>query len=883
VASWPNTLPDFSRHRISGSFGEGRAAAPSDSGFLQAHVVAATPFDIIQCSFELTVAQATILRAFYFETLSQTGLIEHVDVVTGAARIYRFHPSSPPPQFRHVGPRLERSGNRSEWWMTVDFVLEGLEPGTTSFPLTISLTTGAIAAAGFNISTAAPGGLILDTGAVGMTGSDVTARPVVVLDVGSVAITGNDVGTVAGEVTIDAYSVGGSTSVNSDPWATVNHTLGGDATALVAIVATTTNHTVAVQASGINMHAGPAVGPASGDGNGFTRSFYLLGAELPPAGTVGIVVNPSGVAARGSVGVWSLSGTSFTAFDDVRFDDGLTASGNSNATVLTNVPAGAAILGGFANIGSSSGATLVGEEIEHSNLDGVNGNGNQIFASTTNATPGATITYTYGHQANAASSALMIEVLPGSGGIPPPIGPLLDKLVAYYPAYDSGAMGAADIPWFVSPHASGLTHLMYFSAMPVIDAGAPTIDPDFFTPALNLAAVVASRAAAGSTAKILLVIGGANTNNAFKDCMTYRSGTAILTQGSVTVTGVGTSWTSALNGQVFSRTSTGIPYTVQTVNGATSLTLSSAYAEESAASPGVGYEIEWPAQLADFVTNVVTYLSANPDYAGIDVDWEAFPGGTEVGADRFDAFMRALHAAMIAVDPAYILASSSAGRLGPAFNTFYVPILKALLDDDVLAFQFFQFYGMAQPGFTDGNVWHHEALYHDASDHGTPVFAVGVDEALQRFLDAGFPAAKIIVGAHIGGRPWEGGVMDLTHPGEGAFQPCMRWTFPTTANRPGQGAEQLYRQIVAFTDGSILRDVASGNTPYWSRNSSGSANDRFLSFEDAQSAQAKITWLRDRCGGYGWWHMSSDYIASGGTVAQKHPVVAAIYAAMDAL
>jgi hypothetical protein len=452
------------------------------------------------------------------------------------------------------------------------------------------------------------------------------------------------------------------------------------------------------------------------------------------------------------------------------------------------------------------------------------------------------------------------------------------NIVGYYPAYDS--TNAPEIPWKIAPNTAALTELLYFAAMPKVVNSKATIDPAHFNPALNPAAIGASKAAAGSTANVLLVVGGANTDVSFKNCMTYRVGTVTVTQGSANVVSVGSAWNSQLVGEIFSRSSAGVPYVVKSVTDGTHLTLTANYAEASGS--GVPYEIEWTERRTEFIASIVNYVAANSVFGGVDIDWE-FPAATQQGSARFGGFMRALKAALVAKKETYILTSSSGGRLGQANNAHFVPMMKGLLVDNVLKFWFFQFYAMAQPGFSAGNVWHHQALFSGASSFGTPAFKVGVDEALARFLAAGLPAAKIIVGCQFGTRPWRGGNMDITHPGQGASLPCMRWTASISANRPALGGEVLYRDIVKLTGGIFRRDQLSGGTPFWQKNVAGATEDQFLSYEDATSIKNKVAYLNGKCGGIGGWHWGSDYNASGATLAQRHPIVNAIYAAVDAL
>lgn len=70
---------------------------------------------------------------------------------------------------------------------------------------------------------------------------------------------------------------------------------------------------------------------------------------------------------------------------------------------------------------------------------------------------------------------------------------------------------------------------------------------------------------------------------------TYNTGTATVTQNSTSVSGVGTTWTSAMIGRQFFVTGRGPFYTITAVGSSTSLTLDRVYAGVSAS--GVTYDI----------------------------------------------------------------------------------------------------------------------------------------------------------------------------------------------------------------------------------------------------------------------------------------------------
>lgn len=668
---------------------------------------------------------------------------------------------------------------------------------------------------------------------------------------------------------IDAFTTFAQASPAAS-WTTFQHALGTEADYVLLLIAHNTTHTFEVSFGGVAMTAGPIAGPADGAST-FVRSFYLLKDELPPAGNVNIVINPNGVAGRGYAGVWSLIGATQAA--PGRADADAVDTGTENAVSLANVPAGAFVASALANNGQAARPTLTGGTTDHANNGDV-ANASAGFGHSV-PTTASNLTHRWTHQ-NARAAALMLQIRSGDGangnggngdGGNGTGGNGGDRLfVAYYAGYDAKKMAEREIPWSL-----GLTHIMHFAAMPKVVDGDSLVDLKHFSPPLDPADMLASRSAAGSSAKVLLVLGGANTDKAFVGAMTHNSGTVDVTNGSAIVKGSETAWTSDLEGEIFSIDRKGIPYVVQKVNSGSQLTLTANYAEPTASSQR--YAIESGKRRKQLIDDVVTKVADN-NYDGVDTDWE-FPGSSKTAMDRFINFHVALHDALKAKNARYILTSSSLGRTGPAYATFRSRIADELLHSNHLEFFFVQFYAMAQPGFSQQTVWHQSCLMHDASDFGAPTYQVGQIEAAQMLFDAGWPKSKLVVGCQLGTRRWIGGNMTAPVAGQGALQPNQRWHGGGTA--PRLKREELYRDIVKLPQfsGGLRRDVAAGQQAFISHDAAG--DSFFLSFDDPLSIATKAAhWVGQGIPNIGVWHAGSDYDSAGGTVAARHPLLAAI-------
>ena len=620
-----------------------------------------------------------------------------------------------------------------------------------------------------------------------------------------------------------------------------------------------------------------------------TTARCLLVAWKIAAGTEGGTNIPGGIVATGGTGGQAFIGhcqrwTAADGFAAVPFESITSALESNNVT--TNAPTvtptddnrrGVAIFGGngaatsFSYTGETGGDWTVAAHITHATGAVINTQSADLSAGT--PISGGSVTMSTAAGGPLVGFALVPSGTSGNGN-GEPAAPLW---MAYCPSYDSGTMPGTEVPFSL-----GITHLKHFAANPELSGSNPIADLTHFSPPMiptHLANIKSARTAASSTAKILMVVGGANTDTGFTACMTYNTGTVSVTNGSATVTGTGTTWTTAFNGLPFSIKREGVLYTVSTVASATSLTLTTTYTGTTGA--GKTYAIDWPTRRQAFIDDITGKMTAN-GYDGVDIDWEG--GGANATLDeytRLNTFHAELGAQVHGLGG--VFTSSSFGRKGPAFTAAKAAFKAAVLDPGHIDYMYMQFIAMVTPNASGSRVWHPSATNHNTSDYGTPTgnTAVGVTEALATLLSTdGWPANKIIVGHQWGNLQWDGGVMTAPVSGRGARFPLDNYSGGTV---PDASTEVLYRELVARAEypADLERDMLAGDVPFLAHTGASAAADYFLQFEDAQSIAYKTAYaLSQGVAGMGVWHISSDYNAAGGTVATKHPLAAALATAL---
>jgi chitinase len=230
---------------------------------------------------------------------------------------------------------------------------------------------------------------------------------------------------------------------------------------------------------------------------------------------------------------------------------------------------------------------------------------------------------------------------------------------------------------------------------------------------------------------------------------------------------------------------------------------------------------------------------------GLDVDWE-YPGHHESGIassehDR-ENFTALLAETRVALDEASKLERrSDADRyrlsIAAADAEFadHIDIAAVAAKIDWFNLMTYDFVNAMTP--TTG---HHSGLYASAL---TPATARTAERAVKQFLAAGVAPGKLFLGAAFYGREFDG--VDPAH--DGLYQRFDHFT-------GYRGWKQLKQDYIG-KNGYERRWDADARAPFlWNK-----STRHFVSYEDAQSLDAKIAFVRsNRLGGVMYWDQGSD-------------------------
>jgi chitinase len=263
-----------------------------------------------------------------------------------------------------------------------------------------------------------------------------------------------------------------------------------------------------------------------------------------------------------------------------------------------------------------------------------------------------------------------------------------------------------------------------------------------------------------------------------------------------------------------------------------------------------------PTNLTTFINNITNLMSGR-GYDGVDIDWEPLDPGD---ANQFTNFVNSLRAKLDTISPRPMLTAAVA-----------VPPTPASLLASVQS-QFDQFnlmtYDLSGPW--DGWVtWFNSPLYDGGYRFpSTGGLVPSCDGTVNAVTAAGIPLSKLGLGVAFYGYVWTGGA-GTTNGGVAA--PRQSWTTaPTTAQASYNSLMSTYFQP------SRYHWDAAAQAAYLSIDNTGSSTDRFISYDDVRTCQAKVSFARNRgLGGIMIWELAQDHIAS-----QVDPLLAAIKAAM---
>lgn len=270
----------------------------------------------------------------------------------------------------------------------------------------------------------------------------------------------------------------------------------------------------------------------------------------------------------------------------------------------------------------------------------------------------------------------------------------------------------------------------------------------------------------------------------------------------------------------------------------------------------------------------------NEGYDGLDLDLEPVtPYGSEVNAN-YETFLTELHARMkqeypdqskktpLLDRPLLAVAAGPDGR--------DAKLLARHIDMiDQLNVMFYN-----QATIWEGVTWHDSALYDGGKVYpSTGGKVASIDGYVKKYLAAGIPASKLGLGVSLEIRIWQGG--KVTGSTDGVTAPMQTWTTTPkdwTSGTPLDSVAQLMQNY--YTKPEYYHWDAGARMPYLSINNTGSADDKFISFNDPRSVAEKVDFVKQiGLGGLMIWHLRLDYQPEK-PAGQKRPIMKAIRQAL---
>lgn len=243
--------------------------------------------------------------------------------------------------------------------------------------------------------------------------------------------------------------------------------------------------------------------------------------------------------------------------------------------------------------------------------------------------------------------------------------------------------------------------------------------------------------------------------------------------------------------------------------------------------------------LNTFVNNLINLMKSR-GYDGIDIDWEPMNN-----IPQWKALITALRNAMNSISPRPLLTTANGGEADQ-----YLDVISSL---DQLNYMSYDMSG-AWPGWV---TWHNSPIYNGGITFpSTGGLVPSTDATVQRLISAGVPKSKIGVGIDFYGYVWSGGAGT---PTGGVTAPAQAYTTAPTvqSNVPYSTIMDTYyqSQYDKWDNGA--------QAAYLSIDNSGSANDKFISYDNEKTVAAKFNYIRSQgLGGAIIWELGGGYRAN---------------------
>ena len=260
-----------------------------------------------------------------------------------------------------------------------------------------------------------------------------------------------------------------------------------------------------------------------------------------------------------------------------------------------------------------------------------------------------------------------------------------------------------------------------------------------------------------------------------------------------------------------------------------------------------------PANLATFISNLTNFM-ATYHYDGVDLDWEPLDISDTT---QFTNLVNSLHVALAGSNPRPLLTVAAASQPALFAN------LQGLFDQINL-----MTYDLAGP-WPGWVTWFNSPIYDGGYRFpSTGGLVPSADGMINAFIAGGVAPTKLAIGIAFYGVVWAGGAGTSTG---GVTLPRQSWT-----NAPTTTAIEYFNLMSTYFQSNLYYWDANAQAAYLSLNNPGSSNDKFISYDDEHTCEAKVSYARNQgLGGVMIWELGQGYRSTQPS-GQRNPLLHAV-------
>ena len=255
-----------------------------------------------------------------------------------------------------------------------------------------------------------------------------------------------------------------------------------------------------------------------------------------------------------------------------------------------------------------------------------------------------------------------------------------------------------------------------------------------------------------------------------------------------------------------------------------------------------------------FINNLISFMQTR-GYDGIDIDWERLESSD---AGQYVTFINELRAAINQLSPRPLLTAAVAWH-----PTILAQVHTKFDQINIMTYDL----AGAWPGWV---TWHNSAIYDGGFKFPSSGGSVpSINGMVDSYVSSGIPLDKLGVGIDFYGYVWNGG---SGMPNGGATDPRQGWSTAPTV----QSNVPYYTIMDTYYQSNYYRWDNAAQVSFLSIDNTGSANDKFISYDDEETAKKKIDYARSKkIGGVIIWELGGGF-RTNMPAGQQDPLLQAV-------